>query len=288
MYNVYDFISWALTKVDPSTILKSAEFPIPKDKCGTDPWHYLFGTVRVHTNEYWLNERYEGYYKKYYTRDEYDALTKGWKATEWATDCQGLLDAYLTYECNDKTDINANMNYTSWCTDKGAIKDIDRPYVIGEAVFMQNAAATKMTHVGWVCGFLTSGEALVVEARGIKYGVVVTKMSARNWTHRGLMTTKFEYTEPKVEPYVFKLQRPYLNGDECALMQDTLNRLGYRTDGGDLLDTDGKWGPLSQSVLETFIELNSPEQPPQPEIVEAVGIPDTNLTILVVKDTDTK
>lgn len=287
MYNVYDFISWALTKVDPTTILKSAEFPIPKDQCGTDPWHYLFGTVRVHTNAYWLNDRYENYYKGHgYTREQFDEITADWKPTDWATDCQGLLDAWLTYEQEDKTDINANMNYTNWCTDKGAIKDIDRPYVIGEALFMQNAAGTKMTHVGWVCGFLTDGTPLAVEARGIKYGVVVTKVPTRGWTHRGIMTEKFEYNKPEVKPYIFSLQRPYLTGKECSLMQDTLNRLGYRTGGGDMLEVDGKWGPLSQSVLETFVELNSPEQPPQPEIVEAVGIPDTNLTILVVKDTE--
>ena len=41
----------------------------------------------------------------------------------------------------------------------------------------------KMTHIGWICGSV-NGEPLVVEARGLSYGVVITKLSQRGWTHR--------------------------------------------------------------------------------------------------------
>lgn len=284
MYNVYDFIAWALSHADPNTILKSSNFPIAKDKIGTEPWHYLFGTVKVHTNQYWLNERFNNYYSAHgWTREEYDKVTGSWLPEDWATDCQGLLDAWMTYEAGEKTDINAQMNYVGWCTDKGKISEIDRPYVIGEALFAYSSSSKKMTHVGWVCGFTDSGDVLAVEARGIRSGVVITKMSDRSWTHRGLMTTKFDYTEPKVEPYVFSLQRPHLKGDECALMQDTLNRLGYRTSGGDTLEVDGNWGPLSQSVLETFIELNKPEEI-KPVVVDQWQMSEGGYTITVTKD----
>ena len=50
-----------------------------------------------------------------------------------------------------------------------------------------------MGHVGWVCGFDEDGEPLVVEARGLYFGVVVTRMGSERWTHRGLMTVKFDY-----------------------------------------------------------------------------------------------
>ena len=284
MYNVYDFISWALSHADPKTIVKSSNFPVSGDKIGTEPWHYLYGTVKVHTNKYWLDSRFDNYYSSHgWTREEYDKVTGDWSPEDWATDCQGLLDAWMTHEMNDKTDINAQMNYANWCTDKGKISEIDRPYVIGEALFIYSSSARKMTHVGWVCGFTDSGDVLAVEARGIRYGVVVTKMSNRKWTHRGLMTKKFDYADPKVEPYVFRLQRPHLKGEECELMQATLNRLGYRTTGGDKLKVDGNWGPLSQSVLETFIELNKPAEP-NPDVVDKWKMSEGGYTITVAKE----
>lgn len=284
MYNVYDFISWALSHADPKTIVKRSNFPVSGDKIGTEPWHYLYGTVKVHTNKYWLDSRFDNYYSSHgWTREEYDKVTGDWSPEDWATDCQGLLDAWMTHEMNDKTDINVQMNYANWCTDKGKISEIDRPYVIGEALFIYSSSARKMTHVGWVCGFTDSGDVLAVEARGIRYGVVVTKMSNRKWTHRGLMTKKFDYADPKVEPYVFRLQRPHLKGEECELMQDTLNRLGYRTTGGDKLKVDGNWGPLSQSVLETFIELNKPAEP-NPNVVDKWKMSEGGYTITVAKE----
>ena len=134
MYNVYDFISWALSHADPKTIVKSSNFPVSGDKIGTEPWHYLYGTVKVHTNKYWLDSRFDNYYSSHgWTREEYDKVTGDWSPEDWATDCQGLLDAWMTHEMNDKTDINAQMNYANWCTDKGKISEIDRPYVINDS-----------------------------------------------------------------------------------------------------------------------------------------------------------
>ena len=88
MYNVYDFIAWALSHADPNTILKSSNFPIAKDKIGTEPWHYLYGTVKVHTNKLWLDNRFENYYSTHgWTREEYDKVTCSWLPEDWATDC---------------------------------------------------------------------------------------------------------------------------------------------------------------------------------------------------------
>jgi hypothetical protein len=88
-------------------------------------------------------------------------------------------------------DTNANGNYVNFCTDKGLCSAINRPYVIGEAVF--NGSNTKKTHVGWVCGFMPDSSPLVIEARGLSYGVVITNMATRPWKYRGLMTKRFEY-----------------------------------------------------------------------------------------------
>ena len=249
-YYIENFIKWALTHVKRSTIPLDAKLPLPIAQCGTDPWNYLFGSVRVMTTQATIDYYFNNHYKNKMTRADYDAITNSWSRTGYATDCQGMLDAYLTYVCNEKIDINAHMNYTLWCTDKGTIASINRPYVIGEAVFMCSTKSKKMTHVGWICGFRANGEPLVVEARGIAYGVVVTELSKRNWTHRGLMTAKFDYTKPKEEPkpmstIKFEKTNPIKTGEPYLAMQKALNAAGYTDATGKVLVEDGKWGAKS-------------------------------------------
>lgn len=254
-YNALDFVRWALTHAKRCDAMHGAVLPLPLSECGTEPWHYLFGSVRVQTNADTLDRYYNSYYgpKKGMTRPQYDAITGSWGSNDYATDCQGLLDAWLTYEAGEKTDINADMNYRYWCEDKGRIAEIDRPYVVGEALFMANASG-RMTHVGWVCGFDASGEPLIVEARGIAYGVVVTKLNSRPWTHRGLMTKKFDYTEDKpMKKIRFENVSPMHTGEAYRAMQAALNAAGYTDAEGKPLDEDGKWGRKSQAAFDALI-----------------------------------
>lgn len=256
MHNVYDFVKWALTHVDPKTVVNSGSYPLPSDEIGVEPVHYLFGTVWKFTNDETLNERFDNYYSDRMSRERYDALTKDWKPTDHATDCQGLLDAWLTYEAGEKTDWNADYNYKYVCEEKGKIADIDRPYVIGEALFIQSKTSGKMTHIGWVCGFAENGEALAVEARNIEYGVVITRVNSRSWTHRGLMTKRFDYTPPKPEPVekaIFEARSPMLRGAAYLAMQQALNEAGYIDYDGRLLDEDGIWGKRSQYAFDALI-----------------------------------
>ncbi len=263
MYKVNDFIHWALSHA----------------KGGAEPWHYLFGSVRVKTDKATLDRYYENHYKKQgMTRERFDEITADWKASDYATDCQGLLDAWLTYEQGEETDINADMNYRLWCTDKGRIGEITRPWMIGEAVFRMNDAG-RMTHVGWICGFREDGEPLVVEARGIAYGVIVTRLSRRDFTHRGLMTAKFDYSaadkppqeEKPMEPIVLKRTSPMMQGDGIRLMQQALNALGYTDDAGRQLDEDGKCGSCTMQAVQRFANAHTTvEITPAPEPEESV------------------
>lgn len=272
-YYIENFIKWALTHVKRSTIPLDAQLPLPIAQCGTDPWNYLFGSVRVMTTQATIDYYFNNHYKNKMTRADYDAITNSWSRTGYATDCQGMLDAYLTYVCNEKIDINAHMNYTLWCTDKGTIASINRPYVIGEAVFMCSTKSKKMTHVGWICGFRANGEPLVVEARGLAYGVVVTELSKRNWTHRGLMTAKFDYTKPKEEPkpmsaIKFEKTNPIKTGEPYLAMQKALNAAGYTDATGKVLEEDGKWGTKSQQAFEKL--LNAHVIIPKPEKINRI------------------
>ena len=191
MQNVLLFIEFALSHADPKTAPVGAKLPC---KVGTDGvWEYLWGTRGQVCTQSLLDERYKSYYKKNgWSREAYDSITKNWVADKvHVTDCQGLLDAFLG------SDVRAKTNYKSYCTDKGLIAAINRPFVVGEAVFNGEKEST-ITHVGFVCGFLGK-DPLVVESRGTKYGVVITRMSKRPWKYRGLMTKIFRNHSQHIE-----------------------------------------------------------------------------------------
>lgn len=251
MENVQDFIRWALTHAKSVPI--GAAMPLPAEACCAEPWHYLFGSVRVQTTPATLARYRQAYVNRGWAGADFDAAVAGWRSTDYATDCQGLLDSYLTYVCNDKTDINADMNYRLWCNAKGLIDDITRDYVIGEAVFVSNKNG-KMTHVGWICGFDSDGTPLVVEARGLRYGVVVTRLDNRPWTHRGIMAKKFNYSEEiEMEKIKFEVASPMHTGAAYKAMQTALNAAGYTDGDGKALAEDGKWGAKSQAAYNNMI-----------------------------------
>ena len=271
MYKIMDYIRWALTHIDASTIPAGAKLALPLDLCGAEPWHYLFGTVRKPTNAVTIQERWDNHYSKQadWALDKYKAATANFKPEEWATDCQGLLDAYMTYELGEEMDINCELNYKYWCTEKGTLNEISRDYVIGEALFMKSSQTGKMSHIGWICGFDADDRPLVVEARGLKYGVVVTKLANRAWTHRGLMTAKFDYTPETVqypmEPIGLYVTVPNSCGPEYAAMQHALNMLGYTDDGGNTLAEDGVWGTKSAQAFGKILTAHSsPAEVPRP------------------------
>lgn len=278
-HNINDFIKWALMHVNPKTVPEKAALPIPVAECGAEPWHYLFGTTGTKTTQGLLEERFVNHYQKAMTRSKYNDLTNGWKSTDFATDCQGLADAYCT-QVGEKTDINANMNYQYWCEDKGTVDELSsRPYIIGEAVFKQNKSTGKMTHVGFVCGFDEDGEVLIIEARGIEYGVTVTRFEDRPWTHRGLMTKMFDYeSEANVMETIYEVTSPMKKGNAYLAMQEALNLGGYTDENEESLKEDGKWGNHSDVAFRKMMLAHLPE----PNIEDA----ETH-TITVIVDGET-
>ena len=258
MTNILDFIRWALTHVDPNTVPSGAVLANgTATNVGAEPWHYLYGTIRSKTTKALIEERWSNFYSSHgWTRAAYDKATANFKSSDYATDCQGLLDAYFTYELGIKTDINANYNYVNWCTDKGPIDKITRPYAIGEALFMANKSGN-MTHIGWICGFDSDGKPLVVEARGLSYGVVITRLEDRAWTHRGLMTKKFEYKEEHDMPIRIEKTSPMLQGEYISALQIAMNALGYTDANGNELEVDGKCGTKTVQAVTAFVNAHA-------------------------------
>lgn len=242
MKSAHDFICWALSHAKRESVPKDAKLPIDQDECGVEPWEYLFGTTGEEVTNALLNERYEHFYrKKGWTREAFDVATENWAALHRrATDCEGLLDAFLGQ------DVTANYCYSAWCTEKGRIEALERPFEIGEALFHANNDG-RMTHVGFVCGSL-NGEPLAVEARGIRFGVVVTRLSERPWTHRGLVTQRLSYdTEYADEPVTLSVTRPMIQGEHIRNLQKALNALGYYCG-----IPDGKCGRITMGGVRAF------------------------------------
>lgn len=259
MYKVKDFIKWALVRVKPQSLVDGAELALPISECAAEPWEYLYGSVRVQTDQATLDRYYEQHYYKQMTRAQYDAITASWSPTGYATDCQGLLDAYLTYEKDEPTDLNAEANWRYWCEDKALIGETDRPYRIGEAVFRSNDEG-RMIHVGWVCGF-DGAEPLIVEARSIRYGVVISRLSKRNFTHRALMSKKFDYNEVEDMPIILEKTTPMIQGEMIKSLQTALNGLGYTDSSGKKLSEDGKCGARTMEAVTAFANNQATECP---------------------------
>lgn len=261
--SINDYIAWGLTHADRWSVPDGALLPVPISSVGTDPWHYLYGSTRVQTTADTIDYYWRSHYWRKMTYARYVEITSTWAYDDFATDCQGLCDAYWTYVLGIKTDITADVNYRTWCTDTGPISEITRPYVIGEAVFEESTRTDGYkwkNHVGWVCGFAQDGVPLVLEARGIADGVVVTRMDERAWTYRGLMTKKFDYTEEGgIELIKFEVTTPMHKGQAYRIMQEALNAAGYTDANGKALDPDGCWGAKSQHAFDSMIADYTPE-----------------------------
>lgn len=250
MKPINDFIKFALSHAKRASVPKAASLLTPLDFVGSaGEWEYLMGTSGKLVTQSLLDERWKNYYSTtQWTRESYLKATAGWvERGVIACDCQGLLDHYLG------NDTSANGNYIKYCTDKGKITEINRPWVIGEAVF--NGSETKKTHVGWVCGFMPNGEPVVVHARGLAYGVVINSFSEFKWTYRGLMTNIFKYTEDKPMAKIIKITTPLMRGSDIKALQAALNGLGY-----DCGKADGIAGENTLRAIKAFVQAHSEPQ----------------------------
>ena len=249
MDHVLDFIKWGLTHVKKDSVPEGAILPIDRALVGSaGEWEYLMGSTGFVATQSLLDRNYKKYYKGDWTREEFDRATAGWVARKQIVcDCQGVEDYY------SKADNNANGNYKKYCTDKGLCSAINRPYVIGEAVF--NGSSSNKSHVGWVCGFMPDGDVLVMEERGLSYGFVITRMSKRAWKYRGLMTKRYKYTgadsQPKTEAtgFVFSRLLKYgCKGDDVKELKKALKAKGY----GGLTLTNGNFYGATRTKVKAF------------------------------------
>lgn len=180
---------------------------------------YLYGGYfdRVSTQKY-INEKAAQYPKQY--TPEYKKLTEQNTIGFISGDCCGLIKSYLwlqgetvIYPIDNATkviqDKSANDMYYA-ATVKGPIQTM--PETIGLLVRYDN-------HVG-----VYVGGGWVIEGRGVRYGVVKTRLADRPWLNW------YQYNLINYESEVMSmLERttPTTKGPAVRLYQELLNDLGY-------------------------------------------------------------
>lgn len=193
---------------------------------------------------------------------------------KWVADCSGLIKAGRKALGGAWADLSANGTYLS-CPRRGEIKGM--PLLPGCTVYMWSTAENRMVHVG-----VYIGGGWVIEARGVLYGVMKSKLYGRHWSHYGLLdwltydvpcegyylhpgtpldsSDHGDASNPKPDDPVDTAHLPYLNyGDEgqcVAFMQSLLVKKGYpmpkSVKAGGKYGMDGIWkANLGRKFCET-------------------------------------
>lgn len=271
VYKIEEFLAFAASHASPARIPAGSRLCVDIDMVGADGvWQYLYGTTGAKCTQSLLDRKYAQYYQGWgWTKAEYAAATAGWvEKGVTVCDCQGVEDYFAG------KDTNAKGNYANLCTDKGRIKDITRPYVLGEAIFC-GSSPSSINHVGWIAGFAPDGEALVLHERGLSHGCVIERMSqsGKSWTYRGLMTKRYVYDGVEAEgdkedtemPTILKITSPLMRGDAILSLQEALNGLGYPCG-----KEDGIYGEDTEAALLDFCKahVETGEDVALPEVIE--------------------
>jgi len=172
------------------------------------------------------------------------------------TDCVGLIKGYLWSDENGKvtydktTDVSANGMY-------------ERAKVKGPIATMPDKPGLCARFDGHIGVYVGNGE--VIEARGFDYGVVLTKLKSRPWTHwleiPGLdYSAGGEEAKPPATPSVPSGSRPALRKGDKGIhvkdMQALLISKGYLL---PVFGVDGDFGNETESQVLAFQRANGLE-----------------------------
>lgn len=176
-------------------------------------------------------------------------------------DCNGIAEGGYQKETGVNINARARNNYSSWCNPKGTGKIPAAHRVPGAAVFVHNGSY--VSHVGFLWKPVTPGKPegdwWVIEARGIMYGVVATKLNARGWNRWGHMTKYFDYSDAGLsDTPIYELGHRELSysdtGSDVKSLQEALISLGYSC---GKWGADGEFGPATKSAVVAFQTANS-------------------------------
>ena len=182
------------------------------------------------------------------------------KALYWRThasrvwDCNGLAEGLYRDYTGKSINTQARYNYAQWCDPKGSGMIPAKYRMPGAAVFWGDSASN-IHHVAFlyrpVDPSKPGGNWYLIEAKGVMYGVVESKLYSRKPDFWGLMTRYFDYGG--VKPVQLHLGDRLLTngceGDDVKELQTDLIRLGY--DCGRW-GADGDFGDGTEQALRAF------------------------------------
>ena len=241
----------AITKVPISRFVDYIQWCL-EHKCGYIMGAYGQDPKKWAADSWWFTQ-YSGEQRK--------------KALYWrenaplVMDCNGLAEGCYLKETGVNINSRARNNYSSWCSPKGSGKIPAAYRVPGAAVFIHNGSY--ISHVGFLSKPVDAdrpeGDWWVIEARGVMYGVVKTKLNSRGWNRWGLMTKYFDYLEagqgdaPKYEFGHREMSKGDTGADVKAL-QEALISLGFSC---GKWGADGEFGSATRSAVVAFQTANN-------------------------------
>ena len=266
MLNVLDFIKWGLKHCLKSSVPTGAILPISADEVGSlGEWRYLMGCNGYRVNQHRIDRAWNIFYSSHgWTRAEYDRVTNAWNWRNkevYACDCGGLLDAYMTQVIGEQTDFNVPMLIDRWCTNYVAADPTKMP--VGKVIFVVGSNG-RANHVGWIAGHMPDGEPIIMESRGLAYGLRLYKWSQRNFKKMADMSKRFYYPdageedeEDETMARIFMFNGTIWSGKDALTMQTALREAGYTDYEDKPLNPNGKWGRRSQSAFDKMLKVHN-------------------------------
>lgn len=210
------------------------------------------------------------YYTQYSGKQREKALY--WREhAKRVSDCAGLAEGVYEINTGECVNTKARFIYSQWCTNikgKGMIPAKYR--VPGACVFWSDSSAGSIHHVAYLEKPVVSGKPdgdwYIIEARGVMYGVVRTKLYSRKPNYYGWMEKYYDYSgvngntttaNNTVETTpVTRLLKNGKEGDDVKALQEMLIELGY--DCGKW-GADGDFGDATELAVKAFQKANGLE-----------------------------
>ncbi|AEY65431.1 NlpC/P60 family protein [Clostridium sp. BNL1100] len=157
----------------------------------------------------------EGYFQR--NGDYYKGRCAKWLG-KVCWDCSGLIKSARRAISGVWQDVSAQGLYDQCTSKRGTIPSMS--LIPGTLVFMYGTSQGRMVHVGIYIG---NGE--VIESRGVDYGVVITKLSQRTWTHWG--QASWMALDLKPEGAKATVGNESDSGDNSTSKKDDANKTDY-------------------------------------------------------------
>ena len=145
-----------------------------------------------------------GYYYTQYSGKQRDKALY-WRAHATRVwDCNGMAEGIYEIHTGTCIDSKARYNYAQWCSPKGSGMIPAQYRVPGAAVFWSDSGASSIHHVAYLWKPVNDGHPdgdwLIIEARGVMYGVVSGKLYSRKPNFWGLMAKYYDYDNAEATP----------------------------------------------------------------------------------------